>query len=129
MIFDDKKLYYTQFDNANPYTKPVIVLTDRRTISAGEIFLLHMNSFSHVTQIGDTTAGDFSTVSNMRFLPNGWTYVYSIQKFLLPNGNSLDGIGHVPDIYMKNTVSEIKSSVDKVLEGAFDYLTTAYEIE
>ena len=127
--FDDKKLYYTQFDYANPYTKPVIVLTDRRTISAGEIFLLHMNSFSHVTQIGDTTAGDFSTVSNMRFLPNGWTYVYSIQNFLLPNGSSLDGIGHVPDIYMKNTVSDIKSSVDKVLEGAFDYLTSAYEIE
>ena len=68
-------------------------------------------------------------MSNMRFLPNGWTYVYSIQKFLLPNGSSLDGIGHVPDIYMKNTVSDIKSSVDKVLEGAFDYLTSAYEIE
>ena len=126
--FDDKKLYYTQFDNANSYAKPVIVLTDRRTISAGEIFLLHMNSFSNVTQIGDTTAGDFSTISNIRFLPNGWTYVYSIQKFLLPDGSSLDGIGHVPDVYIKNTESDISSSVDKVLEGAFDYLFTEYGI-
>ena len=100
--FDDKKLYYTQLDDANSYTKPVIVLTDRRTISAGEIFLLHMKSFSNVTQIGDTTAGDFSIVSNIRFLPNEWTYVYSIQKFLLPDGSSLDGIGHVQDIYKKN---------------------------
>lgn len=127
--FDDKKLYYTQFDNANAYAKPVIVLTDRRTISAGEIFLLHMNSFSNVTQIGDTTAGDFSTLSNMRFLPNGWTYVYSIQKFLLPDGSSLDGIGHVPDIYIKNTEADINSSFDKVLEGAFDYLLTEYGID
>ena len=127
--FDDKKLYYTQFDSENSYSKPVIVLTDRRTISAGEIFLLHMNAFANVTQIGDTTAGDFSTLSNMRFLPNGWTYVYSIQKFLLPDGSSLDGIGHVPDIYSKNTESDISSSVDKVLEDAFDYLFTEYGIK
>ncbi|MEQ9376642.1 MAG: S41 family peptidase [Imperialibacter sp.] len=127
--FDEKKLYYTRNDNANPYTRPVVVLTDRRTISAGEIFLLHMKSFAHVTQIGDTTAGDFSTVSNMRFLPNGWTYVYSIQKFLLPNGTSLDGVGHVPAVYIKNTASDIDASVDSVLEGAFDYLYSAHGIE
>lgn len=127
--FDEKKLYYTQFDQNQSYTKPVIVLTDRRTISAGEIFLLHMNSFANVTQIGDTTAGDFSTVSNMRFLPNGWTYVYSIQKFLLPDGSSLDGIGHVPDVYIKNTEADINAAVDKVLEGAFDYLFTTYGID
>jgi C-terminal processing protease CtpA/Prc len=127
--FDDKKLYYTQIANSSSYSKPVIVLTDRRTISAGEIFLLHMNSFPNVTQIGDTTAGDFSTVSNMRFLPNGWTYVYSIQKFLLPDGNSLDGLGHVPDVYIKNSEPDINSSVDKVLESAFDYLFTVYGIE
>jgi len=127
--FDKKKLYYTQFDDANSYSKPVIILTDRRTISAGEIFLLHMKSFPNVTQIGDTTAGDFSTISNMRFLPNGWRYVYSIQKFLLPDGSSLDGIGHVPDIYIKNKASDISASEDKVIEGACDYLFSTYGIE
>ena len=127
--FDDKNLYYTYSNNTNAYTKPVIVLTDRRTISAAEIFLLHMNSFSNITQIGDTTAGDFSTVSNMRFLPNGWRYVYSIQKYLLPDGSSLDGIGHIPDIYVKNTVADINSSQDKVLERAFNYLFTTYGID
>tara|TARA_R110001592_G_scaffold338552_1_gene625756 strand:- start:112764 stop:113798 length:1035 start_codon:yes stop_codon:yes gene_type:complete len=127
--FDEKKIYHTQFDSNNAYTKPVIVLTDRRTISAGEIFLLHLKAFDHVTQIGDTTAGDFSTVSNMRFLPNGWRYVYSIQKFLLPNGESLDGIGHVPDIYVKNTGTTIENGKDIVMERAIDYLFNEFEVE
>ncbi|MFP3490731.1 hypothetical protein R0K20_24355, partial [Staphylococcus sp. SIMBA_130] len=66
-------------------------------------------------QMGDTTAGDFSTVSNMRFLPNGWRYVYSIQQFLLPNGRSLDGIGHVPEIYVKNTEYTVNNNTDLVV--------------
>ncbi|AEL28131.1 S41 family peptidase [Cyclobacterium marinum] len=124
--FDEKNIYHTQFDSNHSYTKPVIVLTDRKTISAGEVFLLHMKAFEHVTQIGDTTAGDFSTVSNMRFLPNGWRYVYSIQQFLLPNGESLDGIGHVPDVYAKNTVASINGQSDLVFEEALRYLTAEY---
>ncbi|WFO18218.1 S41 family peptidase [Cellulophaga baltica 4] len=98
-------------------------------MSAGEIFLLHMKSFEHVTQIGDTTAGDFSTISNMRFLPNGWHYRYSIQKVLLPNGESFDGIGHIPDVYEKNTVEDIAAKEDKVLDTALEYLLDTYGID
>ncbi|GAB3021998.1 hypothetical protein GCM10027284_46870 [Cyclobacterium sediminis] len=127
--FDEKNIYYTQFDGDNSYTKPVIVLTDRKTISAGEVFLLHMKAFDQVIQIGDTTAGDFSTVSNMRFLLNGWRYVYSIQQFLLPNGRSLDGIGHVPEIYVKNTEYTVNNNTDLVVEKALDYLLQQHGIE
>ncbi|MGB7393961.1 MAG: S41 family peptidase, partial [Pricia sp.] len=127
--FDGKKEYFTIPDGNEPYLKPVIVLTDRRTISAGEVFLLHMKSFEHIVQVGDTTAGDFSTVSNRRFLPNGWTYQYSIQKFLLPDGSSLDGIGHVPDVYAKNAASDITAGNDKVMERALTYLSEEFGIE
>ncbi|MEP4533140.1 MAG: S41 family peptidase [Cyclobacteriaceae bacterium] len=127
--FDNKNFYYSSFNPSISYNKPVIVLTDRKTISAGEVFLLYMKSFAHVTQIGDTTAGDFSTVSNMRFLPNGWTYLYSIQKFLLPNGESLDGIGHIPEVYVRNSQADINSKKDKVLEEAVEYLFDQYQIE
>ena len=111
------------------YTKPVMVLTDRRTISAGEVFLIHMKNLPHVEQIGDITAGDFSTTSISRFLPNGWTYNYSIQKFLLPDGTSLDGIGHIPDVYLKNTKEDIEQGNDIVLEGSFIHLLDKYGIE
>jgi len=127
--FDTKTEYFTQRNENNIYTKPVIVLTDRKTISAGEVFLLHMKAFSNVIQIGDTTAGDFSVLSNMSFLPNGWHYHYSIQKFLLPNGNSLDGIGHIPDIYVKNTEADIEAQNDIVIDTAIEYLFNEYGIE
>ncbi len=127
--FDEKKKYYTQYDENKIFPKPVLVLTDRATVSAAEVFLLHMKSFANVTQIGDTTAGDFSVVGNMRFLPNGWHYHYSIQKFLLPNGESLDGVGHIPDIYVKNSEVDITAKNDKVIDTAIEYLFNEYGIE
>lgn len=127
--FDEIRKYYSKKHGDEQFTKPVILLTDRYTISAGEIFLLHMNSFGHVVQMGDTTAGDFSDGSAERFLPNGWLYRYSIQQFLLPDGSSLDGIGHVPDEYVKNTIDDIKAGKDLVMDRAFEYLKEEYNIE
>ena len=105
------------------------MLTDRITISAAEILLLHLKSFSQVTQIGDTTAGDFSDIGMRRFLPNGWQYQYSIMMFLLPDGRSLDGIGHIPDIQIRNSAYNIQSDIDVVFEKALEYLFDEYGIE
>ncbi|MFM2269565.1 MAG: hypothetical protein RL757_3006 [Bacteroidota bacterium] len=127
--FDAKTEYFTKKATAGQFLKPVIVLTDRRTISSGEVFLLHMKSFSQVTQMGDTTAGDFSNIGNRKFLPNGWSFQYSAQMFLLPNGKSLDGIGHIPSVLIKNTEADIAANNDKVLEKAIDYLRVTYGIQ
>ena len=120
---------YTTYVGEQVFLKPVILLTDRYTASAGEIFCLHMNVFDHVIQMGDNTAGDYSDGGIRRFLPNGWEYQYSIQKFLLPDGRSLEGIGSTPDIYSKNTKADIEAGKDKVLEEALEYLNTQYNIQ
>ncbi len=127
--FTEKKRYYTRIRGNEHFSKPLIVITDRNTISAAETLLLHLKSFSQTTQIGDTTSGDFSDVGMRRFLPNGWQYRYSIMMFLLPDGRSLDGIGHVPDIRIKNSAADIQSENDLVLEKAIDYLYERYGIE
>ncbi|WP_291727226.1 S41 family peptidase [Bernardetia sp.] len=127
--FSDKIEYYTKPIGKENYSKPVIILTDNVTISAAEIFLLHMKSFPQVTQMGDTTSGDFSDISMRRFLPNGFQYRYSIMMFLLPNGQSLDGIGHIPNIYIRNSENDIKQQNDKVLQRAIEYLFEEYGIE
>jgi carboxyl-terminal processing protease len=127
--FDAKTEHFIRKQGAQQFLKPVIVLTDRRVISSGDVLMLHLKSFKQVTQIGDTTAGDFSDVSNRRFLPNGWTYQYSPKMFLLPNGKSLDGIGHVPDVYIKNTQADINAKTDKVMEKGIQYLFDKYGIQ
>ncbi|MEM0993521.1 MAG: S41 family peptidase [Bacteroidota bacterium] len=127
--FDEKTLVYTQPLGRQQFIKPVTVLTDRHTISAGEELLFHLKAFEHVTQIGDTTAGDLSDRSNQRFLPNAWMYIYSPQMYLSPDGTSLDGVGHVPDVYAKNEKSDIEAGNDLVLERTFEYLLETYGIK
>ncbi len=127
--FDEKIMIYGQPEGSKQYLKPVIMLTDRYTVSAAETFLMRMNPLDHVTQIGDTTSGDFSDVGMLRFLPNGWVYQYSIMQYLLPDGTSLDGIGHLPDVYVKNTKADVAAGQDHVMDKAINYLFTEYGIE
>ncbi len=127
--FAEKKMYYTSKQGTEHFSKPLIVLTDQITVSAAEVLLLHLKSFNQVTQIGDVTSGDFSDISMRKFLPNGWQYQFSIMQFLLPDGSSLDGVGHVPDVVVRNTVADIQAGEDKVLEKALEYLWDEYGIE
>jgi hypothetical protein len=127
--FTEKKNYYTHVSGSEHFSSPLIVLTDRITMSSAEILLLHLKAFSQVTQIGDATAGDFSPVGMRRFLPNGLQYQYSIMMTLLPDGRSLDGIGHAPDIQIRNSAYDIQSDIDLVFEKALEYLFDEYGIE
>jgi len=127
--FTDKIEYFTKIEGSQHFSKPLIVLTDEITVSAAEILLLHLKSFDQVTQIGTPTSGDFSDISMRKFLPNGWQYQYSIMMFLLPDGNSLDGVGHGPDIMIRNTTADIQAGNDPVLEKALEHLLDEYGIE
>lgn len=127
--FDEKIKYYTKQKGAQHFDKPIILLTDNITVSAADIFCLHMKSFSQVTQIGTHTAGDYSDISSVKFLPNGWQYGYSTMMFLMPDGTSQDGIGSIPDVIIKNTYDDINADNDKVFEKSLDYLFDTYGIE
>ena len=48
-----KKIYVKPAGNRQ-FTKPIIVLTDRRVISSGEYFVLAMKRFPYVRTVGDT---------------------------------------------------------------------------
>ncbi|MEM9930851.1 MAG: S41 family peptidase [Bacteroidota bacterium] len=126
--FAGKTNYYARQLGTENFTKPVVLLTDLITVSAGEVMTIYLKANSQLTQIGTTTAGDFSDTGMHRFLPMGWIYQYSIMKFLLPDGTSLDGVGHIPDIYVRNTEADIAAGNDVVLARAFDFLWEEYNI-
>ena len=77
------------------YTKPVILLTNAQTMSAGEEFTMAMCSQAHVIQVGNHTCGVFS-LSLERCLVNGWRYSVSVQKVCRPDGSIPEGTGIVP---------------------------------
>lgn len=127
--FAGKTEYFLRQQGTEQFTKPVILLTDKITVSAAEVMLIYFKMLPQVTQIGTHTSGDFSDTGMRRFLPNGFQYQYSIMKFLLPDGNSLDGIGHFPDIEIRNSAEDITAGNDIVLERAFQFLFDEYGIE
>ncbi|MEM6698447.1 MAG: S41 family peptidase [Bacteroidota bacterium] len=126
--FSEPLAVYTTYDGVNQYTKPVILLTDRFSVSAAEDFTLHMKVIGQVTHIGDTTAGAFSLTSPQQFLPNGWTYQYPVQMELTPEGVCLEGIGVIPEIAVENTPQNIENQEDKIIERAIRYLFETYGI-
>jgi len=128
--YDEKTWVGNVNDGENQYTeKPVIVLTDKFSVSGAEHITIYLKSNSHITHLGNTTAGAFSSTGMHRFLPNGWLYQYPAQTTLRPNGESLDGTGLVPDVFSINTADNIAIGKDIVLEDAFAYLLETYDIE
>ncbi|MBL7844934.1 MAG: S41 family peptidase [Cyclobacteriaceae bacterium] len=101
--------------------KPIIVLTDRYTISAGERSVMAFKTLPNVTLVGDTTSGAHGTMIG-RELANGWFYSLVIQKVEMADGKSYEGIGIAPDVYLKNELEEINMAIDRTLEYAIDQL-------
>ncbi len=98
--------------------KHVYILTDRYTVSAAERMVMAAKTVPKVLIVGDTTNGTFGTKIS-RELANGWFYSYSIQKVKMFDGQSYEGIGLPPDIYVKNEPEEMKDGRDSVLEKVF----------
>ncbi len=101
--------------------KPIVVLTDRYTISAGERSVMAFMTLPNVTVMGDTTSGAHGTMIG-RELANGWFYSLVPQKVELFDGISYEGIGLAPDVYIKNTLSQVYDGFDITLQAAIDIL-------
>ncbi len=99
------------------YTKPVILLTNAQTMSAGEEFSMALVSQPHVIQVGNHTCGVFS-LSLERCLVNGWKYSVSVQKVTDPEGNIPEGKGIVPSA--ENLILNPSVSLDLQFERAME---------
>jgi hypothetical protein len=97
--------------------QPLVLLTNRATVSAAETLTLAMRSLPQLTMLGDTTTGAFSNAVN-RELPNGWLYSMSIGDWRAADGTSYEGKGIPPTVVIQNKATELRSGQDKVLEAA-----------
>ncbi|RCR70584.1 S41 family peptidase [Larkinella punicea] len=109
--------WYVEPGGNSQYTKPVVLLTNRITQSAGETLTLAMNQNRNVTQLGDKTYGVFSD-NPKRELPNGWIYSVTPGDFRAADGKNYEGIGIAPKITVVNTKEDLAAGKDKVLEAA-----------
>jgi C-terminal processing protease CtpA/Prc len=120
--FSKQYSYYVKPEGKSQYTKEVVLLTHRFTLSAAESFTLTMKRLDNVTVIGDTTSG---ALSDMRIfeLPNGWAYTIGIGDWRDYQGKNYEGIGIAPDILVRNDSLMVINGKDEVLEKALKILT------
>lgn len=105
--------------NADYYSKPVVVLTNRGCASATELFILCMRNQSQVTVIGDTTLG-LVGIPLVKELPNGWIVRFSNSQTITPDEEYIESIGISPDITLQFTEYE---KYDLILEKAIETIT------
>jgi len=119
--FDPTIEWYVEPTGKSQFTKPVILLTSQHSISAAETFTLAMNENSNVMQVGDTTAGAFSDQIFFE-MPNGWLISVGVGDYRASDGNSYEGKGIAPDVYIRNEKADLVNGMDEVLETAIAIL-------
>lgn len=115
-----------EFRNVEPsgplqFTGPTVLLTDRISASAAEGLTMAMRVLPHVTVVGETTEGAFSSQFPER-MPNGWTLWVAFRESRDHEGVCWDGVGIPPDLRVQNTAADIAAGRDQTLEFAMKYL-------
>lgn len=100
----------------------VVILVDNNSASASEIMASSMKEKYGAIIVGKTTYGK-GTVQTTANLSNKGMIKYTIQEWLTPNGNSIDGKGVKPDYdvdldenYKNNPIIENDNQLNKALE-------------
>lgn len=112
--------YSIEPEGSIQFTKPIVVLTNRRCFSATTFFATFMSALPHVTLVGDTTGGGGGAPSSTE-LSNGWVLrVSSTQLGTIDGLNVEDGLP--PDERVDLDPTDEANGIDTMLEFALDFL-------
>jgi len=97
--FRPPKYFYAEPDGPRQFTKPIILLIHRYSVSAADNFAMAMRTLPHVTLVGEATSGCQADQHGAQ-LPNGWSFSVSYTLFVDQDGFCWEGIGI---LYFQNT--------------------------
>ena len=113
----------TQRASTGVYTrKPVVVLINKGSASASEIFSGAMKDNHRAVIIGEQSFGK-GLVQEINKLPYDAGINITIQKYLTPNGTDINKKGITPDIVVKLTEDDVKNKNDLQLKKAVEVLS------
>lgn len=101
--------------------KPVVVLINKGSASASEIFSGAMKDNGRAIIIGEQSFGK-GLVQEINKLPYEAGINITIQKYLTPNGTDINKKGITPDIEVKLTEENVKNKDDVQLKKAIEVM-------
>lgn len=101
--------------------KPVVVLINKGSASASEIFSGAMKDNGRAVIVGEQSFGK-GLVQEINKLPYDAGINITIQKYLTPNGTDINKKGITPDIVVKLTEEDVKNKNDVQLKKAIEIL-------
>lgn len=96
--------------------KPLVFLSNEKTISFGESFIEMIKYYKIGTIVGTNTAGCNGDVT--RFQMPVATFFMTYNKFVNRDGSQHHGIGVLPDIYSDVKILDVQRNIDSQLETA-----------
>lgn len=100
------------------WEKPVVVLANRMSYSATNMFVCRMKDAPLATIIGDKTGGGGGLPMSDE-LPNGWMVRFSASPMTDASGNSIE-FGVEPDIRVDMDTTLQKKGIDTIIEKAIE---------
>lgn len=119
--FEKPETWFIDPKGQRRFFKPVVVLTNDKTVSAGDVFALIMKALPNVKTIGSNTRGIYSDMYGFT-LPNGWLISLSNQRYYNNKMVCYEGTGTPVDIPLLNTRSNLQEMADPVLKEALNEL-------
>ena len=100
---------------------PIALLTNDRTVSAGDNLALIMHRLPMVRLIGENTEGSFDSV-RFHQLPNGWFYSVPDKRILDSANQCYEGVGVPVDVRVVVSQEDLRRSDDLIITQALDNL-------
>lgn len=119
--YSEPEKHFIKPEGKFQFDKPVIVLTNDRSVSAADVFALASKQLPNVKIIGDNSNGSFSDVFE-KTLPNGWVLNMSNQRYFTPDGENYEGKGVPVEVKIQNTLQDIIDMNDPVILKALELL-------
>lgn len=106
-------------------TKPIVVIVDKGSASASEIFSGAIKDNKRGVIVGTQSFGK-GLVQEINKLPNNAGINITIQKYLTPSGTDIHKKGITPDILVELTEDDIKNKNDVQLKKAIEVAQQLY---
>jgi carboxyl-terminal processing protease len=105
-LADEEKIY--SVSNSKPILVPLVIIVNRNTSSAAEMFAAAMQDRNRGVVIGERTYGKGS-VQDFVELKDGSKLEITVALYLTPSGRSIEGVGVTPDLVVKESDLTIKA--------------------